>query len=91
MISIEVLPDDVLLAIFDFYVNERVMKLPRNLVSISSQTFGRGVVAAGTRVSVMANHCLQITPSPQSATWLFIQYTRQGEAGYLASVTSLHF
>jgi hypothetical protein len=45
---------------------------------------------AGSCVSTMEKPCFSITASPESATLLYIQNTRKGHTGRLASLASHH-
>ena len=80
--SIDVLPDEVLLAIFDFCVDEHPFA--------NDEKKERGVAVTSARVSTMAKRRFWITTSPQSATCLHIRNTREGHAGCLAGLTSTH-
>jgi len=74
-LTIGMLPDVPLLAIFDCYLHEsRRTEAWKN---------------AGARVSKMANLVFGVTTSPQSSTCLHGQATREGDAGNLAALVAI--
>ncbi len=78
------LPDYVLLEIFDFYHDTDEEDMLFFFRSIR-QTENGGVDNAGTRVSALEKCRSSITTSPQSATLLYIQNTHEGHPGCLAA------
>ena len=72
------LPDDALLEIFDFYVDE-------DFKSLKIQ-----VDNASTRVSTLEKCHFSSTPSPQSATPLYTPNTCEGHPGNLTAIASHH-
>jgi len=81
MVSIEVLNDDVLLAIFDFYVGAREDQKEKQSIE-AWQTL--------VHVSAVARRCICITTTPGSATCLYGENVCEGHFGCLASVTGCH-
>jgi hypothetical protein len=80
MISINMLPDDDPLAIFDFFADEdQITKKKKR---------DRGVAVTGTRVSAMAVCCFWLITSLETATCLYGQNTCEGHAGCLACLFS---
>src|SRR6266849_5578321 len=78
------LPDDVLLGMFDFYVDKDLYDV------FKTRTENRGVENAGTRVSTLEKCRLSITTSPQSATPLYAPNPCEGHARHLAAFSSHH-
>jgi hypothetical protein len=73
------LPDDVLLEIFDFFAEEFVFYKRKDRV----------VADTVARVSALVKRCFRITTSPPSATLLFRQNASKGHAGSLTTLASL--
>src|SRR6266849_7462085 len=80
MKRIDVLPDAVLLEIFEFYM----IMYP----SYRGKAGYRSMAIACSCMSTMEKSCFSITTSPQSATFLYSQNTRKGHLRRLATLSS---
>jgi hypothetical protein len=95
VVTIDVLPDDVLLTIFDFYV-VRYQDLDSDFVAgdvaLSYQDTKTKIRSwqAGTRVSTVERPRFCITTPPESATLLYNQNTCKEDPGCLARLASPH-
>ncbi|KAF8502597.1 hypothetical protein F5888DRAFT_1105901 [Russula emetica] len=84
LIIFDMLPDDVLLEIFDFHVDEDMYEdfEPSEKQTIELITL--------VHVSTLEKCRFSITTSPQSATHLYNQNTCEGHPGHLAAFASHH-
>src|SRR6266849_3830963 len=91
-LTVDVLLDDVLLTIFDFYLVKCQDSGKDFTVAVFDKNEIRAVAIAYTRVSTMEVPHFWITPSPETATLLSIRQPEIWEdvSGYLASLTSPH-
>ena len=85
MRPIDVLPDDILLAIFDFCVDRNPF---RRLVRAEMKKRDRGVAVTGARLSTMENPSFWIITSPEAATCLYCQNTCEGHARCMATLAT---
>ena len=76
-VTVEALPDDVLLETFSFYVDEAQDRI-------------RWVASARARVQEVATRRVYIAASPKSATLLHREKTGAEDAGYLANAAHSH-
>jgi hypothetical protein len=82
VIPIDMLSDDVLLPIFEFYY------VGEDLDTSTERKEDRGMANAGARMSAVAEHRLCIPPSTESAPFVCARNTTGNSAGSLASFAS---